>query len=64
MARAGVVSNIAERVLGHAIAGVEGVYDRHRYRDEKSQALLALAALIDSIANPKANVVLLKRRRG
>jgi integrase len=64
MARAGVASNIAERVLGHAIAGVEGVYDRHRYRDEKSQALLALAALIDSIANPKANVVRLKRRRG
>ena len=39
MARAGVHPDIAERVMGHAIAGVEGVYDRHSYRDEKADAL-------------------------
>ena len=39
MARAGVRPDIAERVLGHAIAGVEGVYDRHTYTDEKAEAL-------------------------
>ena len=35
MSRAGVRPDIAERVLGHAIAGVEGVYDRHAYDDER-----------------------------
>jgi uridylate kinase len=45
-------------VLGHAIAGVEGVYDRHPYRDEKADALNRLAALVESIINPrKDNVV-------
>ena len=39
MARAGVRPDISERVMGHAIAGVEGVYDRHQYRDEKADAL-------------------------
>ena len=39
MSRAGVRADIAERVMGHAIAGVEGVYDRHAYRDEKADAL-------------------------
>jgi len=43
--------------MGHAIAGVEGVYDRHSYRDEKADALKRLAALIDSIVNPRENVV-------
>jgi integrase len=49
MARAGVRPDIAECVLGHAIAGVEGVYDRHSYLDEKGDALAKLAALIESI---------------
>jgi integrase len=51
MARAGVRPDIAERVLGHAITGVEGVYDRHSYNAEKAHALAALAALIERIAN-------------
>jgi integrase len=49
MARAGVRPDIAERVMGHAIAGVEGVYDRHSYREEKADALRQLAAIIDGI---------------
>jgi integrase len=32
MSRADVRPDISERVLGHAIAGVEGVYDRHEHR--------------------------------
>jgi integrase len=52
MSRAGVRPHIAERVLGHAIRGVEGVYDRHSYREEKAQALQDLANLIESILNP------------
>ena len=35
MARARVLPHICERVLGHAIAGVEGVYDRHTYELQK-----------------------------
>jgi integrase len=58
MARAGVRPDISERVLGHVIAGVEGVYDRHSYLDEKRDALERLAAQIDRIVNPPAaNVV-------
>ena len=39
LSRAGVQSEHAERVLGHAIGGVEGIYDRHRYDNEKAHAL-------------------------
>ena len=63
MSRAGVRASIAERVMGHAIAGVEGVYDRHAYRDEKADALRRLAALIDAIVHPHENVLPMKRKR-
>ena len=50
--------------MGHAIPGVEGVYDRHRYDDEKAHALQALADLIDRILSPPAaNVVPLRAAR-
>jgi len=63
MSRAGVSSEIAERVLGHAIAGVEGVYNRHQYFDEKAKALAKLATLIQTIIHPpKENVVPLRGR--
>ena len=59
MSRAGVPRDHAERVLGHVIGGVEGVYDRHAYFDEKAAALDKLAKLVDQIVNPpdKDNVV-------
>lgn len=61
MSRVGVRPDIAERVLGHAIAGVEGIYDRHTYRDEKKDALNKLAGLIGNIlAEPNTKVVRLK----
>jgi integrase len=72
MARAGVRPDISERVLGHTIAGVEGVYDRHSYADEKADALAKLAALVAEIIAKKpddtagqddaGNVVQFKRR--
>jgi integrase len=62
MARAGVTSEHAERVMGHAIAGVEGIYDRHTYRDEKANALARLATLIDGIVNPRDNVEPMRKR--
>lgn len=64
MARAGVRPDISERVLGHVISGVEGVYDRHSYRDEKADALQKLAALIDAIVNPRTdNIVQIRSGR-
>jgi len=52
MSRAGVPSDHAERVLGHVIAGVRSVYDRHKYEEEKRDALEKLAAMIERILNP------------
>jgi integrase len=58
MSRAGVSDTVAERILGHVQPGVQGIYNRHEYREEKAHALRALAALIDNIVNPPADNVL------
>jgi integrase len=64
LSRAGVPSEHGERVLAHAIPGVEGVYDRYEYIAEKRNALERLAALIDRIVNPPAvNVIPMQDRR-
>lgn len=61
MMRAGVERFHAERVLGHAIDGVEGVYDRHSYSRERAVALDKLAAQVELILNPPTgNVVPLR----
>jgi integrase len=57
MTRAGIEPDHAERALGHKIAGVRGVYDRHHFRDEKRQAFEALAAQLDRIVSPQPNVI-------
>ena len=49
---AGVQREHSERLLGHVISGVEGVYDRHEYVEEKAHALRTLAGAIDLIINP------------
>jgi integrase len=61
--RLNVSRDVAERVLGHTIGGVEGVYDRYDYFTEKSEALQKLATLIEQIINPPSttNVVELRR---
>jgi hypothetical protein len=59
MSRAKVSSKDAERVLGHRLPGVEGIYDRYQYLDEKSEALAKLAALIDAIVHPRSADVFL-----
>ncbi|WP_436434890.1 hypothetical protein, partial [Enterococcus faecium] len=63
MSRAGVRSEISERVLGHQIIGVEGVYDRHDYIEQRAHALKKLAALVARIINPPANNVVRIERR-
>jgi hypothetical protein len=49
MSKVRVQRDIAERVLGHAIPGVEGIYDRHDWMDEKADALARLATYIEGI---------------
>jgi integrase len=63
MSRAGVPPRHAEMALGHVVPGVEGTYDRHTYFDEKRAAFEALAAQIERILNPQANVVALREAR-
>jgi hypothetical protein len=61
MGRAGVASDVAERCLAHMPGGVEGVYDRWSYIDERRTALEKLHALIERITNPTSdNVVPLR----
>jgi integrase len=57
MSRAGVLPDIAERVLGHVIPGVRGTFDCYEYFDEKRDALEKLAALIERILLPTDAVV-------
>jgi integrase len=60
MSRAGVPPDHAERCLGHVIAGVRGVYDRHEFISEKRAAFEALAAMVERILHPESNVVPLR----
>lgn len=63
MSRAGVPSDIAERVLGHKIPGVRGVYDRHAYLAERRDALERLANIVACILQPaEGNVVPIQAR--
>jgi integrase len=52
MSRAKVPREHAERVLGHALPGVEGVYDQYSYQTEKGEALAKLAGLVAKIVRP------------
>jgi integrase len=57
LSRAGVSADIGERLLGHVIPGVRGVYDRYEYRKEKLAALEKLGALLERILHPSKKVV-------
>jgi integrase len=57
LARANVRPDIAERVLGHAIVGIEGTYNRHGYTQEKAHAIATLASLIKEIVSPHGGKV-------
>jgi integrase len=65
MSRAGVRPDIAEKTLGHIAGGVEAIYDRHHFLEEKSEALAKVAALIGAIVNPPkgGNVVTMAKKR-
>jgi integrase len=60
MSKCGVRPHVAERVLGHALPGLERVYDHYEYLDEKRVALASLATMLERIIRPVANVVPLR----
>ena len=51
LAAAGVSGVVAERCLNHKLKGVEGIYDRHDYLDERREALQKIADLLTPIIN-------------
>ncbi|MPW31268.1 tyrosine-type recombinase/integrase [Agarivorans sp. B2Z047] len=50
-AQQGVPGHVAERCLNHKLKGVEGIYDRHDYIDERREAHLKVADLVSPIIN-------------
>jgi integrase len=45
-------ADVRERVLGHVIGGVKGLYDKYAYKSEKREALELLSKLVETIVNP------------
>ena len=63
MSRAGVTADVGERVIGHVIPGVRGVYDRHSFLEEKKDALARLAELLENILGSKERLGRRKSQR-
>lgn len=64
LARCGVAREIAERIMGHRVgSAVENIYNQHAYTKEKGDALRRLATLIDTIVNPRDNVLPMAKQR-
>jgi integrase len=67
LAELGISDIVAERVLGHKLQGVLGIYNRHSYDVEKRQALALWETRLREIlelSEPKQNVISLEVRRG
>jgi integrase len=55
--------DVAERVIGHVVGGVRGIYDRHLYLDEKREALERWAVHLAGIIDPQPDRVVRMARR-
>lgn len=62
LADAGVPGHVAERCLNHKLKGVEGIYDRYDYLDERREALQKIADLLTPIITPMSNVTSFRRK--
>lgn len=65
LSKLGIPSDIGERVMGHIISGVRGVYDRHSFNDEKRRALTAWEGYLSRVIGRTSgdNVVSLPGRQ-
>jgi integrase len=64
MSRAGVQTEIAERILGHAQGEMIEIYDQHDYAVEMAAALEKLATLLERIINPRGEKVVALKQVG
>lgn len=65
LAALGVEPHIAERCLNHKIKGIEGIYNRHDYFDERRKALDLWARFLEACEKGEGwNVVPLRRTAG
>lgn len=64
LAALGVAPHIAERVLNHKVRGVEGIYDRHDYLEERRQALEQWAVMLENIEEGGQVVPLRRKKTG
>lgn len=53
LASLGVATDVAERCLNHKLRGIEGIYNRHDYFEERKAALAQLAALLVALESGK-----------
>ncbi len=51
VASVGTPGHVAERCLNHKIKGVEGIYDRYDYFEERKLAHKKVAKLVEPLAN-------------
>ena len=49
LSAAGVMGHVAERCLNHKLKGVEGIYDRYDYFDERRNALNRISKQLEPI---------------
>jgi integrase len=49
LAALGVAPHVGERCLNHAVKGVEGIYMRHDFYEERKEALQKWADLLDQL---------------
>lgn len=64
LAALGVDPVVAERCLNHRIKGVEGIYNRHQYFDERKAALAHWAALLVALDLGEAHNVISIKAKG
>lgn len=62
LAALGVRREVAERSLGHKLPGVEGVYNRHDFFDERRAALSGWTALLVQCERGERKVTPIRRR--
>jgi len=64
LASLGIASDVAERCLNHKLRGIEGIYNRHDYFEERKAALAQLGALLEALDRGETfNVVPLRSER-
>lgn len=57
LAAQGTLSHVAERCLNHKLKGIEGVYNRHDYLEERKEALMKLSEILAPIINGDRKIV-------